>query len=66
MLWHRLVLAHGCWKTQNIICGMEGENVVAYGRLPFPRSALVQGLVIELSSGCRFKNMDMPDLGRYP
>ena len=31
----RLVVAHNCRKTNKIICGMEGENVVAYGRLPF-------------------------------
>jgi len=36
MLWHRMVVAIGCWKTQTIRCGMEGENVVAYGRLPSP------------------------------
>jgi len=32
----RTVVDHGCRKTQKIICGMEGESVVAYGRLPFP------------------------------
>jgi len=32
----RTVVAHGCRKTKKIICGMEGENVVAYGRLPSP------------------------------
>jgi len=30
------VVAHDYWKTKKIICGMEGENVVAYGRLPSP------------------------------
>jgi len=29
------VEAHGCRKTKKIICGMEGENVVAHGRLLF-------------------------------
>ena len=28
------VVDHGCRKTKKIICGMEGENFVAYGRLP--------------------------------
>ena len=28
----RTVVAHGCRKTKKIICGMEVENVVAYGR----------------------------------
>ena len=31
----RTVVAHACQKTK-LICGMEGENVVAYGRLPSP------------------------------
>ena len=26
----RKVVTHGCRKTKKIICGMEGENVVAY------------------------------------
>ena len=30
------VVAHDYWKTKKIICGMEGENVVAYGRMPSP------------------------------
>ena len=32
----RIVVAHGCRKTERLICGIEGENVVAYGRLPSP------------------------------
>ena len=32
----RTVVAHGCQKTKKIICGMEGENGVAYGLLPSP------------------------------
>jgi len=28
------VVYHGCRKTKKILCGMEGENFVAYGRLP--------------------------------
>ena len=32
----RTVVAYGCWKTKMLICGMEGENVVAYRRLPPP------------------------------
>jgi len=31
----RTVVAHGCRKTKQI-CGMEGKNVAAYGRLPSP------------------------------
>ena len=31
----RTVVAYCCRKTKKLICGMEGENVVAYGRLPF-------------------------------
>ena len=27
----RTFLAHDCWKTKKLICGMEGENVVAHG-----------------------------------
>ena len=36
MLWHgrRTVVAHGCRETKKIICGIEAENFVAYGRLP--------------------------------
>ena len=30
----RTVLSHGCRKTNKLICGMEGENVMAYGLLP--------------------------------
>ena len=29
----RTIVAHGCWKTKMIICGMEGENVVDNDRL---------------------------------
>ena len=32
----RTVVAHGCWKTKKIICGMEGKNAVSYGHLPSP------------------------------
>jgi len=31
-----MVEAHGSQKTKKLIYGMEGENVVAYGRLPSP------------------------------
>ena len=30
------VVAHACSKTKMIISGMEGKNVVACGRLPYP------------------------------
>ena len=30
----RTVVANGYWKTKKLICGMEGKNVVTYGRLP--------------------------------
>ena len=30
----RTVVAYGCRKTNNLICGMEGKHVVAYARLP--------------------------------
>jgi len=34
---YRTVVAHGCRrKRKKLIRGMEGENVVAYGRLPSP------------------------------
>ena len=33
-----IVVAHGCRKRKKLICGTEGETVVAYGRLPSPRS----------------------------
>ena len=29
-------MALGCWKTKKLICGMEGKNIVAYDRLPYP------------------------------
>ena len=29
-----VMVAHGCRKTQKLICGTEGEIVVAHGRLP--------------------------------
>jgi len=28
------IVAYGCGKTKKLIFGMEGENVVAYERLP--------------------------------
>ena len=31
-----IVVAHGCQKRKNLICGTEGEMVVAHGRLPSP------------------------------
>jgi len=40
----RTVVAHGCRKTKKI-CGMEGENAVAYGRLLSP-AHLIWGSVI--------------------
>ena len=37
MLWHAGRLhSCGCRKTRKVICGMEEENVVANGHLPFP------------------------------
>ena len=35
-----IVVAHGFQKTEKIICGKEGKNVVTYGRLPSPASSL--------------------------
>ena len=32
------VVAYSRRKTKQLICGIEGENVVAYGRRAFPRS----------------------------
>ena len=32
----QMVVSYGCWKTKKLICGMEGKNVVAYDRQPFP------------------------------
>ena len=32
----RTVVANGCRKTKKLICGTEGQNIVAYGRLPSP------------------------------
>ena len=32
----RTVVAHGCRKTRKPICGLDGENVAAYRRLPCP------------------------------
>jgi len=29
-------VAHGCRKRKKLICGPEGEIVVAHGRLPSP------------------------------
>jgi len=31
-----IVVAHGCRKRNKLICGTEGEIVVAHGRLPSP------------------------------
>ena len=31
-----IVVAHGCRKRKKLICGPEGEIVVAHGRLPSP------------------------------
>jgi len=31
-----IVMAHGCGKRKKLICGPEGEIVVAHGRLPSP------------------------------
>ena len=30
------MVAHGCQKTKQLICGMEGEIVVVHGHLPSP------------------------------
>ena len=30
------MVAHGCRKRKKLICGPEGEIVVAHGRLPSP------------------------------
>ena len=38
----RTVVAYGCRKRKKLICGLEGKNVVAFGRLPSP--ALTTGL----------------------
>ena len=38
--------AHGCRKTKKIVRGMEGENVVAYGRLPFPAFCVYKGKML--------------------
>jgi len=40
------VVAHNCRKTKKLIYGMEGENVVAYGRLPSP-AHLIDNLFIQ-------------------
>jgi len=32
----KMVVARGCRKRKKLICGMEGEIVVAHGRLPSP------------------------------
>jgi len=32
----QIVVAHCCRKRKNLICGTEGEIVVAHVRLPFP------------------------------
>jgi len=46
----RTVVAHGCRKTKKLICGMKGKNVVAYGRLPSPRSSHTKSLTQFYSS----------------
>ena len=35
-MWHgrEIVVAHGCRKIKKLICGTEGEILVAHGRLP--------------------------------
>ena len=40
-----IVVAHGCQKRKKLICGPEGELVVAHGRLPSP--ALPAGKILE-------------------
>ena len=38
MLWHGRLYGCGSWRPvdKKLICGMEGENIVTYGCLPFP------------------------------
>ena len=58
MWWHgrqKIVVTHGCRKTKKLICGTEGEIVVAHGRLPFPAPvACVLRLVTFNQSSAKF------------
>ena len=35
------MVAHGCRKRKKLICGTEGEIVVAHGRLPSPAQCTI-------------------------
>ena len=47
-------MAHGCRETKKLICGMEGKNVAAFGRLPSP--ALPDGALYLFFRKMRKKN----------
>ena len=55
-----IVVAHGWWKTKKLICGIEGGNVVANGRLPSP-ALIARSLKLELSF-----DLDFIRLGSLP
>jgi len=38
------IVAHGCRKTKKLICGMEGEILVAHGRMPSPGHTIRQNV----------------------
>ena len=44
------VVAYGCRKTKNLKCGMEGENVVDYGRLSSPAHQTFNNFLMYLMS----------------
>jgi len=38
-------MAHGCRKRKKLICGTEGEIVVAHGHLPSPARLIAKGAI---------------------
>ena len=53
----RTYVAHGCQKTKKRICGMEVENVVANGPLPFHTPLIVlKDLINKCICSCRRSN----------
>ena len=53
----RTIVAHGCRKTKNMICGIEGKNVVAYGCLPSPAPATRAEYRFQNNQAEKFRNL---------
>ena len=53
----RMVVAYGCRNTIKLLCGIEGTDVVAYGRLPSPARFVCVGSRLWVLMNARFDNI---------